>query len=39
MKTKLIAIAAAICFTATCFAKDIKTVVLNTTPPNALCQL
>lgn len=32
MRTKLIAIAAAICFTATCFAKDIKTVVLNTTP-------
>lgn len=32
MRTKLITLAAAICFTATCFAKDIKTVVLNTTP-------
>lgn len=32
MKTKLITLAAAVCFTATCLAKDIKTVVLNTTP-------
>lgn len=33
MRTKLIAVMAAICFTATCFAKDIKTIVLNTAPP------
>ena len=32
MRTKLIAIMAAVCFTATCFAKDIKIVVLNTDP-------
>lgn len=32
MKTRLLAIMAVLCFTATCFAKDIKTVVLNTTP-------
>ena len=32
MRTKLIAIMAAVCFTSTCFAKDIKIVVLNTDP-------
>lgn len=32
MKTRLIAVVAAVCFAAACFAKDIKTVVLNTTP-------
>lgn len=32
MKTRLIALMAIICFTATGFAKDIKTVVLTTTP-------
>lgn len=29
MRTKLIAIMAAVCFTATCFAKDIKIVVFK----------
>ena len=32
MRTKLIAVVAAVCFASTCFAKDIKTVVLNTVP-------
>lgn len=32
MRTKLIAVMAAVCFAATCFAKDIKVVVLNTVP-------
>lgn len=32
MKTRLIVMWVAVCFAATCFAKDIKTIVLNTTP-------
>ena len=32
MKTRLIAMMAVACFTVTCFAKDIKTVVLKTVP-------
>lgn len=32
MKTRLIVMWMTVCFATTCFAKDIKTIVLNTTP-------